>query len=69
LPGPTSSEGITQFVANIAKEENKKPEQIEKEVFTSLRPTSLLERVYKTKTFRILDFMGFQETQEIREPS
>ncbi|MFW2569905.1 SDR family NAD(P)-dependent oxidoreductase [Legionella sp. 29fVS95] len=44
LPGPTSSEGITQFVANIAKEENKKPEQIEKEVFTSLRPTSLLKR-------------------------
>ncbi len=44
LPGPTKSEGVNQFVANVAKEQNKKPEQIEKEFFTSVRPTSLLKR-------------------------
>ena len=44
LPGPTSSEGVKQFIDNVAKEQNLKPEQIEKEFFSSVRPTSLLKR-------------------------
>ncbi|WED44430.1 SDR family NAD(P)-dependent oxidoreductase [Legionella cardiaca] len=44
LPGPTSSEGVNDFIKNLAKEQNKKPEEIEKELFTSVRPTSLLKR-------------------------
>jgi len=44
LPGPTRSEGVEGFVKNIAKEQGKSAEQVEKEFFTSVRPSSLLQR-------------------------
>lgn len=44
LPGPTSSEGVNHFVEDIAKERSQTPEQIEKEFFQFVRPTSLLKR-------------------------
>ncbi|WP_454782332.1 SDR family NAD(P)-dependent oxidoreductase [Legionella sp. WA2022007384] len=44
LPGPTSSEGITQFVADLGKQQNKSTKQIEKDIFEDLRPTSLIKR-------------------------
>ncbi len=44
LPGPTRSEGVEHFVENIAKERAQTPEQIEKEFFASVRPSSLLKR-------------------------
>ncbi|MCL9684927.1 SDR family NAD(P)-dependent oxidoreductase [Legionella maioricensis] len=44
LPGPTSSEGIVQFVKSIGKEQSKSPEQVEKDVFTTMRPSSLIKR-------------------------
>lgn len=44
LPGPTSSEGVTQFVKDVGKEQNKSAEQVEKEFFTSIRPSSLIKR-------------------------
>lgn len=44
LPGPTSSEGVTQFVKNLGKEQSKSPQQIEKEFFETVRPSSLLKR-------------------------
>lgn len=44
LPGPTSSEGVLQFVADLGKEQSKTPEQIEAEFFTSVRPSSLIKR-------------------------
>jgi NAD(P)-dependent dehydrogenase (short-subunit alcohol dehydrogenase family) len=44
LPGPTSSEGVTQFVKNLGKEQSKSPEQIEKEFFATVRPSSLIKR-------------------------
>lgn len=44
LPGPTSSEGVTHFVEDVAKEQAKTSEQIEKEFFSTLRPSSLLKR-------------------------
>jgi NAD(P)-dependent dehydrogenase (short-subunit alcohol dehydrogenase family) len=44
LPGPTQSEGVKQFVDNLAAQQNKKPEEIEAEFFMTMRPTSLLKR-------------------------
>src|ERR1700677_724600 len=44
LPGPTRSEGVEGFVKNMAKEQGKTPAQIEKEFFTGVRPSSLLQR-------------------------
>ncbi|KTD01388.1 SDR family oxidoreductase [Fluoribacter gormanii] len=44
LPGPTSSEGISQFVSDLGKQQNKSTKQIEKDIFDDLRPTSLIKR-------------------------
>jgi len=44
LPGPTRSEGVEGFVKNMAKEQGKSAEQVEKEFFTNVRPSSLLQR-------------------------
>lgn len=49
LPGPTRSEGVNHFVETMGKDQNKKPEQIEKDFFTSVRPTSLLKRFSSTE--------------------
>jgi NAD(P)-dependent dehydrogenase (short-subunit alcohol dehydrogenase family) len=44
LPGPTQSRGVNDFVAQMAKATNKSFEQIQKEFFENVRPTSLLKR-------------------------
>jgi NAD(P)-dependent dehydrogenase (short-subunit alcohol dehydrogenase family) len=44
LAGPTASEGVETFVASLAKQQNKTPEQMEKEFFQHARPSSLLRR-------------------------
>jgi NAD(P)-dependent dehydrogenase (short-subunit alcohol dehydrogenase family) len=44
LPGPTASEGVTEFVGQLASNARQSPEQFEKEFFRSVRPTSLLQR-------------------------
>jgi NAD(P)-dependent dehydrogenase (short-subunit alcohol dehydrogenase family) len=44
LPGPTRSRGVDDFVASMAKSQNKTPQQIEKEFFEHVRPTSLIKR-------------------------
>lgn len=44
LPGPTASEGVAQFVKDLAREGNKSAEQVEKEFFENMRPTSLIQR-------------------------
>lgn len=44
LPGPTASEGVTDFVSQLASEASQSPEEFEKEFFRSVRPTSLLQR-------------------------
>jgi NAD(P)-dependent dehydrogenase (short-subunit alcohol dehydrogenase family) len=44
LPGPTQSRGVNDFVAQMAKANNKSFEQIQKEFFEHVRPTSLLKR-------------------------
>src|SRR5579864_2908888 len=44
LPGPTGSEGVGTFVAQMAAKEKKDQSQIEQEFFRSVRPSSLLQR-------------------------
>jgi NAD(P)-dependent dehydrogenase (short-subunit alcohol dehydrogenase family) len=44
LPGPTASEGVEQFVEQLAKHNNQSAKEFEKEFFKSARPSSLLKR-------------------------
>jgi NAD(P)-dependent dehydrogenase (short-subunit alcohol dehydrogenase family) len=44
LPGPTKSEGVGTFVADLAKNEGVSEAAFEKQFFASMRPTSLLKR-------------------------
>jgi NAD(P)-dependent dehydrogenase (short-subunit alcohol dehydrogenase family) len=44
IVGPTSSEGVTDFIENLAKVNNQSFKEVEKEFFQSIRPTSLLQR-------------------------
>ncbi len=44
LPGPTSSEGVEQFVNQMATSRNVAPAAVEKEFFQTIRPSSLLKR-------------------------
>jgi NAD(P)-dependent dehydrogenase (short-subunit alcohol dehydrogenase family) len=44
LPGPTASEGVTDFVGQLAQENKMSPEEFEKDFFKNARPTSLLKR-------------------------
>jgi len=44
LPGPTRSEGVEQFVQDMAKSEGSDEASFEKEFFRSVRPSSLLKR-------------------------
>jgi len=44
LPGPTASEGVTDFVETLASGAGQTSGEFEKEFFRSVRPTSLLQR-------------------------
>ena len=44
LPGPTASEGVTEFVSNLAAENKISAKEFEKEFFKNARPTSILQR-------------------------
>src|SRR5262249_18148 len=44
LPGPTYSEGVEKFVADAAKARNLSAEQVQKEFFNTIRPSSLIKR-------------------------
>ena len=44
LPGPTFSEGAGDFIKDMAKEKGKTIEEIEKDFFRNIRPTSILQR-------------------------
>ncbi|NID17485.1 SDR family NAD(P)-dependent oxidoreductase [Luteibacter yeojuensis] len=45
LPGPTLSEGVSEFFGKIAKNEGKTQEQVEREFIQTHRPTSLIKRL------------------------
>jgi NAD(P)-dependent dehydrogenase (short-subunit alcohol dehydrogenase family) len=49
LPGPTASEGVTDFVMRLAEKEQKSVEEFEKEFFEKVRPTNLLKRFASTE--------------------
>jgi len=44
LPGPTKSRGVGDFIDNLAKAGGQSYEEIEKEFFEKVRPTSLIKR-------------------------
>jgi len=44
LAGPTRSEGVEEFIADLAKTKRMTPAAVEKEFFTTGRPGSLLQR-------------------------
>jgi NAD(P)-dependent dehydrogenase (short-subunit alcohol dehydrogenase family) len=44
LPGPTRSRGVEDFVEALARAEGKSLEEVEKEFFQTMRPTSLVRR-------------------------
>lgn len=45
LPGPTLSEGVTEFFGKIAKEQGKSQEDVERDFIQTHRPTSLIKRL------------------------
>jgi NAD(P)-dependent dehydrogenase (short-subunit alcohol dehydrogenase family) len=49
LPGPTMSEGVTGFVEGLAKRSNSTAQQVEKEFFQTMRPSSILKRFATTE--------------------
>jgi NAD(P)-dependent dehydrogenase (short-subunit alcohol dehydrogenase family) len=49
LPGPTASEGATQFVERLAREKGVGRSAVEEEFFQKVRPTSLLQRFETTE--------------------
>jgi NAD(P)-dependent dehydrogenase (short-subunit alcohol dehydrogenase family) len=49
LPGPTASEGVAEFVGQLASQAKQTPDEFEKEFFQSVRPTSLLQRFAKVE--------------------
>ncbi|MFA9441171.1 SDR family NAD(P)-dependent oxidoreductase [Uliginosibacterium sp. sgz301328] len=44
LPGPTRSRGVNDFVAELSQREGKSFEEFEKEFFTTMRPSSIIQR-------------------------
>jgi NAD(P)-dependent dehydrogenase (short-subunit alcohol dehydrogenase family) len=47
LAGPTASEGVTDFVGTLAKQQGTTAEEFEKEFFRTVRPSSLIKRFAK----------------------
>ena len=48
LPGPTNSEGVGGFIQQMAQQQNKKIEEVQKDFFAHVRPSSLLQRFTTT---------------------
>src|SRR3954449_4006899 len=49
LPGPTKSRGSSEFINDLAKQQNSSFEEMEKQFFQNMRPTSLLQRFASTE--------------------
>jgi NAD(P)-dependent dehydrogenase (short-subunit alcohol dehydrogenase family) len=48
LPGPTLSEGVGGFIQQLAKDQHKTEEEVKKEFFQTMRPTSIIQRFLST---------------------
>ncbi|HSY61729.1 MAG TPA: SDR family oxidoreductase [Cytophaga sp.] len=44
LPGPTKSKGVGKFIEDLSKANNTSIEEVEKDFFKNMRPTSLIQR-------------------------
>lgn len=49
LAGPTASEGVSTFLKSMAEQRKTDPETIEKEFFSTARPTSILQRFARSE--------------------
>ena len=49
MPGPTRSEGVETFLADLSKQTGKSLAEIEADFFKSVRPTSLIQRFTTTE--------------------
>jgi len=49
LPGPTASEGVTEFVGRMAKARGAGRDAVEREFFQNVRPSSLIQRFATTE--------------------
>ncbi|HSU33322.1 MAG TPA: SDR family oxidoreductase [Bryobacteraceae bacterium] len=49
LPGPTRSEGVEQFIKDMATHESKTEQEVERDFFKSARPSSLIQRFATTE--------------------
>src|SRR5579875_2728437 len=47
LPGPTASEGVSEYVSGLAKQQKRTTDEVEKDFFEHARPTSILKRFEK----------------------
>ncbi len=57
LPGPTASEGVTEFVGQLAQEKKMSNEEFEKDFFKNARPSSILQRFLEPN--EIADVVAF----------
>jgi NAD(P)-dependent dehydrogenase (short-subunit alcohol dehydrogenase family) len=57
LPGPTASEGVLTFVDQMAAQQNISKEEMEKQFFENVRPSSLLKRFIEPA--EVGDFVAF----------
>lgn len=48
LPGPTLSEGVGDFIENLARDQSKTPAEVEQDFFKTIRPTSIIQRFLST---------------------
>ncbi len=44
MPGPTKSEGVVEFIKQVAESKGITPQEAEKDFFKTMRPSSLLQR-------------------------
>jgi NAD(P)-dependent dehydrogenase (short-subunit alcohol dehydrogenase family) len=59
LAGPTYSEGVSQFVGELAAQQGKSTEAVEKDFFNTMRPTSLIQRFATTAEIaRVVTFIA-----------
>jgi NAD(P)-dependent dehydrogenase (short-subunit alcohol dehydrogenase family) len=54
MPGPTGSEGVLDFVDQLAAQQKTNRASVEREFFQSMRPTSLLKRMIEPKEIAAL---------------
>jgi NAD(P)-dependent dehydrogenase (short-subunit alcohol dehydrogenase family) len=54
LPGPTASEGVTDYVKKLAERQGSDASAVEREFFRTARPTSLLQRFASAREVAVL---------------